>query len=81
MCGWFGETGLSSPVLLLLAVPRLSFFCGSFLFFMLHVGGCCAVMSFLSSLVVTCWEMADLLAVVFAVFLSLSQICPGPHQN
>ena len=39
-----------------------------FCFFLLHVGGCCAVMSFLSSLVVTCWEMADLLAGVFAVF-------------
>ena len=33
---------------------------------MLHVGVCCAVVS--CSLVVTCWESADLLADVFVVF-------------
>ena len=47
---------------------------------MLHVGACCDVFSVLCSLVVTCWENADPLAVV-CVVLSLSQICPGPHQN
>ena len=35
---------------------------------MLHVGVCCAVVSVPCSLVVTCWERADLLAVVFVVF-------------
>ena len=35
---------------------------------MLHVGVCCAVMSVPCSLVVTCWERADLLAVAFVVF-------------
>ena len=35
---------------------------------MLHVGLCCAVVSVPCSLVVTCWERADLLAVVFVVF-------------
>ena len=35
---------------------------------MLHVGVCCAVLSVPCSLVVTCWERADLLAVVFVVF-------------
>ena len=35
---------------------------------MLDVGVCCAVMSVPCSLVVTCWEWADLLAVVFVVF-------------
>ena len=35
---------------------------------MLHVGVCCAVDSVPCSLVVTCWERADLLAVVFVVF-------------
>ena len=35
---------------------------------MLHVGVCCNVESVLCSLVVTCWERADLLAVVFVVF-------------
>ena len=40
-----------------------------FLLVMLHVGGmCCAVVSVPCSLVVTCWERADLLAVVFVVF-------------
>ena len=33
------------------------------------------------SFVITCWERADLFAVVFVVYLSLSQMCPGPHQN
>ena len=35
---------------------------------MLHVGVRCVVMSVLCSLVVTCWERVDLLAVVFDVF-------------
>ena len=35
---------------------------------MLNVGVCCAVVSVPCSLVVTCWERADLLAVVFVVF-------------
>ena len=35
---------------------------------MLHVDVCCAVASVLCSLVVTCWERADLLAVVCVVF-------------
>ena len=35
---------------------------------MLHVGVFCNVVSVLCSLVVICWEMADLLAVVCVVF-------------
>ena len=35
---------------------------------MLHVNVCCAVASVQCSLVVTCWERADLLAVVCVVF-------------
>ena len=35
---------------------------------MLHVGVCCAVVSVPCGLVVTFWERADLLAVVFVVF-------------
>ena len=35
---------------------------------MLHVGVCFAVMSVPCSLVVTCWERADLFAVVIVVF-------------
>ena len=62
------------------------FFCRSVLLDagMFHVGVCCAVVFIPCSLVVTCWERADLLAAVFVVFccvLSLSQMCPGPHQN
>ena len=51
-----------------LTVPRRCFFCGSFLSVMLHVDVCCAVISVPCSLVVTCWERADLLAVVCVVF-------------
>ena len=35
---------------------------------MLHVGECCNVVSVFCSIVVTCWERADLLAVVCVVF-------------
>ena len=43
---------------------------------------CCNVVSVLCSLVVTCWERADLLAIVcVSCVLSLSQMFPGPHQN
>ena len=35
---------------------------------MFHAGVCCAVMYVPISLVVTCWERADLLAEVFVVF-------------
>ena len=50
--------------------PRRCFFCGSFLLVtcMLHVGVCCAVEFVPCSLVVTWWERADLLAVIFVVF-------------
>ena len=35
----------------------------------------------LCSLVVTCWERADLLAVVCVVFCHFPKMCLGPHQN
>ena len=52
------------------------FFFGSFLLDtgMFHVGVCCAVVFIPCSLVVTCWERADLLAVVFNVFVTLSNV-------
>ena len=59
---------LSPPVNISLTVPRWCFFCGSFLLVMLHVDRCCAVASVPCSLVVNCWERADLLAVVCVVF-------------
>ena len=43
---------------------------------LLHVGGCCFVVPVPCSLVVTCWERADLCCV-----LSFFQMCPCPHQN
>ena len=62
------ETSLSSPIkIFLLTVPRRCFFCGSFLLFMICV--CHAFLSFHFSLVVTCWERADLLACLYEVLL------------
>ena len=49
-------------------IPRRCFFCGLFLLVMLHVGVCRNVLSFLFNIVVTCWERADLFAVVCVVF-------------
>ena len=66
---WRHKTGLSPPVNISLTVPKRCFFCGSFLPVMLHVGVCCAVVSVPCSLVVTCWERVDLLAVVCCFFL------------
>ena len=48
---------------------------------LLHVGVCGAAVSVPCSLVVTCWERADLLADVFVVFCHFFQMSPGPHQN
>ena len=40
---------------------------------MLHVGVCCAVVFVPCRLVVTCWERADLLAVMYFVFCHFSK--------
>ena len=57
----------------LLTVPRRYFFCGSFVLLMSCV--CYAFASVYCCLVVTCWERADLLALVCDfVFLSLSLV-------
>ena len=65
----------------LLTISRLCFFCGSFLSFMIHVCLCYTVLSVPCSLVITCWEKADLLAllcVVFSyVFVSFPYGVPG----
>ena len=50
-----------------------NFFCESFLLAILHIGVCFAVLSVPCSLVVTCWERAELLAVVFVVFCHFPQ--------
>ena len=41
---------------------------------MFHVGMCCNVMFALCSIVVTCWERADLLAVVCVVFVTFPNV-------
>ena len=75
--GWglYHNTGLIPLVKYLLTVPRRCLFCGSFLLFMFCV--CHAFLSVHCKLVVTCWERANLLAllyVCFRVFLSLSHV-------
>ena len=45
---------------------------------LLHVDVCCAVVSVPCGHVVTCWERADLLDVVFCHF---PKCVLGPHQN
>ena len=71
--GWYRETNLSPPKRFLLTVPRRYFFCGYFFCVCLYYG----VLSVYSSLVVTCLEIADLLALLYVmfscVFFSLSQ--------
>ena len=51
-------------LILLLAVPRRCFFCGSFLLFVFHICLYYNPLSFPCSLVSTCWERADILALV-----------------
>ena len=62
---------LNPPVNISLTVPRRCFFCGSFLFAMLHVSVCCDALSVPCSPVVTCWKRADLSAVICVVFFVL----------
>ena len=62
-----GETGLSPPVKYFTDLSRQYFFCGSFMFFSVL----CFAMSLCASVymcyVVTCWERAELLALVCGV--------------
>ena len=53
------ETDLSPPIKILQTVPRRYLFCGPFIFCVSH-----AFASVHCCLVVTCWERADLLALV-----------------
>ena len=48
----------------LLTIPRRCFFCGSFLLFLFHVCLYYTALSVTCSLVITCWEKADLLALL-----------------
>ena len=61
---WFKPPSIS----ILLTVPRRYFFCGSFLLVMLHIDVHCTVVFVPFSLVVTCWERADLLVVMLCHF-------------
>ena len=56
------------PVIFLLTVPSQCFYCGFFLLFMFHVCLCFAILSIPCSLVITCWEESDLLAVLCVMF-------------
>ena len=58
------KTGLSPPGKYLLTIPRLYFFCGSFKVFFCLVCVMPLNASIYLCLVVTCWERADLLALV-----------------
>ena len=63
-------TSLSHPVeIFLLTVPRRCFFCGSSLLFMFRV--CHDFLSVHCSLMVTCWEYANLLALLYVKFYCL----------
>ena len=57
-----GEFGVVTLVLALLTVPRQFFFCGLYVLFMSCV--CHTFTSVHCCLVVTCWERANLLALV-----------------
>ena len=84
-----GEVGtvltcLSPPVIFVQTIPRPCLFCGSCLLFIFQVCFYYSVLSAPCSLVITCWEKADLLAlfcVMFPCFLSffhmLSQVGCG----
>ena len=55
----------------ILTVPRQCFSCGSFLLFMFHVCLYYTVGSVPCSLVITCWERLDLLALLYVTFPSV----------
>ena len=66
---WYHKTSLSHPVkIFLLTVPKRCFFCGSFLLFLFRVCRCHEFLSVHCSLLVTCWERADLLALLYVMF-------------
>ena len=72
-----GEAGtvklVQSLQCFLLTVPRRCFYCGSFLLFTFHVSLYYAILSVPCSLVISCWERADLLfvlCVMLFVYLS-----------
>ena len=50
------------------SLGTVDFFCGSLLLFMFHVCLCYAVLSVLCSLVITCLERADILALSCVIF-------------
>ena len=66
--GTYRQTCLNPPVIFLLTVPRQCFFCGSFFLFVILVCLYHTVLSVPYSLVVTCWERADLLVLLCMMF-------------
>ena len=68
-CGCCRETGLSPPVKYFMTVPRRYFFCGSLMFLFCLVFAMSLCTFVYMCFVVTCWERADLLALVCGVLL------------
>ena len=74
------KTSLSPPVeVFLLTVPRRCFLCGSILLFMFRV--CHAFLSVHCSLVVTCWESAGLLALLYMMLYCVFLTFPCGVQS
>ena len=71
-----GAVGTVTPVFILTDRPRRCFFWGSFLSFMFHICLCYAVLSVRCNIVITYWERADLLNLLFVLFACIYG-CPG----
>ena len=83
LAAWRRETGLS-PLVKVFFTDRSKVVLLLWIVFVSYASCLCVLCCRLSvpcSLVVTCWERADLLAVVFVLFGHFFKICPGPHQN
>ena len=66
--GWRRETGLSPPVKSFTDRSKAVLFCGSFMFLFCLVFAMSLCASLYMCFVVTCWERADLLALVCGVY-------------
>ena len=64
-----GQTYLSPQVIFLLTVPRWCFVCESLFLFVFRVCLCHTFLSVPCSIMVTCWERADLLVFLCVMFL------------
>ena len=65
-----------SPPVFFMTVPRQCSFCGSFLLFMFHVCLYYVALSFPCSLVINCWERANILSFLCVMFSCVLVTCP-----